>query len=40
MSGLGPIRADIAFPFQKRRDLKGKFVDAPFRFYLGLAQAF
>lgn len=40
MTAMGPIRADIAFPFHKRRDQKGKFIDAPFRFYLGLAQAF
>ncbi len=39
-TGFGPIRADIAIPFRKRRQEGGKVVDRAFQFYISIGQAF
>lgn len=39
-TAIGPIRADLAFPFQKRKKLNGKSVDGPFQFYISIGQGF
>ncbi|RZI45805.1 autotransporter assembly complex protein TamA [Candidatus Finniella inopinata] len=39
-SPLGPIRADIAVPMERRKDTSGKRIDAPFQIYLSVGQAF
>lgn len=38
---LGPIRADIAFPMSRRRNiLTHRYIDAPYQFYISFGQAF
>ena len=39
-SPLGPIRADIAFPLERRKDMNGKRIDSAFQLYLSVGQAF
>lgn len=39
-TSFGPIRADIAIPFRKRRQDGGKVVDRAFQFYISIGQAF
>ncbi len=39
-SPLGPIRADIAFPLERRKDSNGKRIDSAFQLYLSVGQAF
>lgn len=39
-TSFGPIRADIAIPFKKRRKDGGKVVDRAFQFYISIGQSF
>lgn len=39
-TGIGPIRFDIAFPFNKRKDAAGKNLDRSFQVYFSIGQAF
>ena len=39
-SGFGPIRFDVAFPFQRRKDEAGKRIDSAYQFYISVGQAF
>lgn len=39
-TSFGPIRADIAVPFKKRRKDGGKVVDRAFQFYISIGQSF
>ncbi len=37
---FGPIRADIAIPFKKRKNAAGKRIDSAIQFYISIGQAF
>ena len=37
---LGPIRFDIAFPFKRRKNNNGKYIDSFFHIYLSIGQSF
>ena len=37
---FGPIRADVAFPFKRRKDSKGNTIDSAFQLYISIGQAF
>lgn len=39
-TAIGPVRVDLAFPTQRRKDASGKKIDAPFQFYVSFGQAF